>query len=124
MQTPLAKVRGLGSAKSGTRHWWQQRVTALALFPLTVWFVVSIAALAGADHGALVTWIRMPLVAVLLVLFLGLLFYHFQLGVRVVIEDYIHHERAKILFLAALNAFAWILGLLAVLSILRIFLGV
>ncbi|HXV74037.1 MAG TPA: succinate dehydrogenase, hydrophobic membrane anchor protein, partial [Sphingomonadales bacterium] len=61
METPLAKVRGLGSAKAGTRHWWLQRVSALALLPLTVWFAVSLAALAGADHATLIAWARMPL---------------------------------------------------------------
>jgi len=123
MTTPLGNAGGLGSAKSGTRHWWHQRITALALFPLTVWFVVSMAALAGADHGALVIWVRLPLVSVLLVLFIGLVFYHFQLGARVVIEDYVHPERGKILCLAALGAFVWIFGLLTLLSVLRISFG-
>ena len=121
MATPLAKVEGLGSAKGGTRHWWQQRASALALLPLTVWFVVSMASLAGADHGTLVTWMRLPLVTALLVLFIGLLFFHFQLGARVVIEDYVPDERGKFLALAALNAFVWVFGLLAMLPVLRIF---
>lgn len=121
MKTPLAIVRGLGSAKAGTHHWWQQRVSALALIPLTIWFLVSAAGLAGADHQTLLIWLRHPLTTALLLLFVFFLFYHFRLGVRVVIEDYLHQQHSKLAAMALLNAFVWILGLLTMLSVVRIF---
>lgn len=124
MKTPLAIVRGLGSAKTGTRHWWQQRVSALALVPLTTWFLASIPGLADVNYQTALVWLRHPLTASLLLLFVIFLFSHFRLGVRVVVEDYIHQAHIKLTVLALLNAFVWILGLLTTLSILRIFMVV
>ena len=121
LKTPLAKFKGLGSAKSGTGHWWHQRITALALFPLSIWFVVFVAALTGADYETILEKVRMPLVSVLLVLFFTITFYHFKLGVQVVVEDYIHDKRTKIAFLFVLKAFVFIVGLLTILSIFWIF---
>ena len=92
MRSPLSRAIGLGSAKTGAEHWWVQRVTALALVPLTLWFVIAIIELAGADRALFVDWVRQPLPAVLLVLLLIATFYHGALGLQVVIEDYVESE--------------------------------
>ncbi|HXV73854.1 MAG TPA: succinate dehydrogenase, hydrophobic membrane anchor protein, partial [Sphingomonadales bacterium] len=114
---------GLGSAKSGTHHWWVQKLTSLALIPLALWFMVSMAMLASADYGAIIIWVKAPLVTVFLVLFITILFYHLKLGVQVVIEDYVYKPVAKALSLFFNAAFAYVFGLLAIVSILRIALG-
>jgi succinate dehydrogenase / fumarate reductase membrane anchor subunit len=90
MQTPLAKAMGLGSAKSGVTHWWAQRVSAIALVPLTLWFAASIIAHSGSDYAAFIAWLRSPLTAGLMILLLIALFQHAALGLQVVIEDYVH----------------------------------
>ncbi len=124
MQSPLARARGLGSAKSGTRQWWFERVTAIALLPLSLWLVASLIGLVGADHAVIVAWIRDPLVAVPLLLFAAIMFWHLQMGVKVVIEDYIHHEGVKIGALLLVNFAVVVLAAAAVFSILKIALGV
>ena len=91
-RTPLGQVLGLGSAKEGVSHWWAQRVTAVALLPLGLWFVFSIAVLIGSnnsDYLGVVDWIAAPVNAVLLILFIATAAYHSALGVQVVIEDYV-----------------------------------
>lgn len=103
IRTPLARARGLGSAKDGVGHWWAQRITAVALVPLTLWLVVSIAARAGAGHEAVLAWLSSPVAAVAVVLFLGVLFYHSQLGLQVVVEDYVHSEWLKLATLVVLQ---------------------
>jgi succinate dehydrogenase, hydrophobic membrane anchor protein len=123
LRTQLGRVRGLGAAHHGVGHWWAQRVTAVALVPLAVWFVASIVALAGADHAAVVDWIRNPVSAVLLVALIAAVFHHAQLGVQVVIEDYVHHEGVKIGSLLAVKAVLLLLALAAVFAVLRIALG-
>ena len=90
LRTPIARARGLGSAKEGTRHWWMQRLTAIALVPLTVWLVASFVAIGAADHARTVLWIRSPAVGIALLLTIAALFHHAQLGMQVVIEDYVH----------------------------------
>ncbi len=120
MRSPLARVRGLGSAKDGTSHWWAQRLTALALVPLTLWFCISVIAMAGADHATVVAWIASPLVAGLLILLIVATFYHATLGLQVVIEDYVHSEMTKIGLLLAVKALAIVLTLAAVLSVLTL----
>lgn len=103
MRTPLARARGLGSAQDGVGHWWAQRVSAVALVPLTLWFVVAVATRAGAGYEATVAWLSSPPVAVAAVLYLAVLFYHSQLGLQVVIEDYVHSEWLKLATLVALQ---------------------
>lgn len=113
LQSPLARVLGLGSAKEGVEHWWWQRLTAVALVPLGLWFAVAVIGLVGADHGTAREWVTRPLNAVLLIAFSASLLHHAQLGLQVVIEDYIHHEPVKLTLLLAVKfaaalAFIWI----------------
>lgn len=120
LRTPLGHARGLGSAKQGTGHWWAQRVTALALVPLTLWFAAAVICLTGAEHGTVVEWIGRPYVAVLLSVLIGIAFHHAQLGLQVVIEDYIHNEALKIgtiLLVKLVSLLAAAVGIFAVLKI-------
>lgn len=120
MRSPLGRVRGLGSAKDGTGHWWAQRLTALALIPLTIWFCVSVIVLTGADYAAVAAWVASPVVAGLLILLVAAVFYHAVLGLQVVIEDYVHHEGSKLALLLAVKAFAIVLALSGILSVLTL----
>jgi succinate dehydrogenase / fumarate reductase, membrane anchor subunit len=96
LRSPLSRAKGLGSAKTGVHHFWMQRVSAIALVPLTFWFVFSIANLAGADYASVQNWVSAPSVAVVLILFLIATLYHSLLGVQTVVEDYVGHEGARI----------------------------
>ncbi len=122
-RSPLGRVRGLGSARSGTGHWWAQRLTAIALVPLTVWFVTSILMLVGADRATLVDWLANPVTAGLLVMLIAATFHHGQLGLQVVIEDYVHHEGWKIGLIVAARLAALLLGAIAVISVLKLAFG-
>lgn len=123
LRTPLARVKGLGSAKQGSHHWWQQRLSALVLIPLCLWFVYSLLNITSSDYNSVVQWLRLPYVAVLLILFIISLFYHAQLGMQVVIEDYIDSEWQKIASIILVKFLAVIGTLTSVLSILNVFLG-
>jgi succinate dehydrogenase / fumarate reductase membrane anchor subunit len=118
--TPLGRVLGRGSAKNGVHHWWAQRVSAVALVPLALWFLLSLLALPGFDHGSVTAWTAAPWHAVLLCLFIGTVSWHSQLGVQVVIEDYVHGHGLKV-FSLLLVQFAHVLvaaaGIFAVLKI-------
>jgi succinate dehydrogenase / fumarate reductase membrane anchor subunit len=122
MRSPLSRALGLGSAKEGVEHWWIQRVTAVALVPLTVWFAASIIALTGSDYSAFIGWLRNPLATVLMVLLLMALFYHTALGLQVVIEDYIH-SAARIPVLVAMRLGCFALAVAGILATLRIAFG-
>lgn len=99
----LYRAIGLGSARSGAHHWWVQRVTAVALVPLLVWFVASLVAHAGNDHQAIAHWLGRPVVAVVMALLLVALFWHMMLGLRVIVEDYVHADRVKFAALVAVD---------------------
>lgn len=118
LRSPLGRVRGLGSAKDGTGHWWAQRLTALALIPLGLWFCAAVIAMTGADYATVAAWAGSPLVAGLLILLLGATFYHAALGLQVVIEDYVHREMVKLLLILAVKAILSALALAAILSVL------
>ena len=123
LRTPLAKARGLGSAKDGTHHFWLQRLTAVALIPLTVWFALSIASLATAGQAEVLAWMKSPLSAILMLSFIMAGFWHMKLGLQVVIEDYVHTESTKITCLILNNLIAIFLALAAFLSALKMLLG-
>ena len=120
MQSNLARVRGMGSAKEGVHHWWMQRLTAIALIPLILWFVASVAGLAGAGHDETVAWLSQPLVAIAVILLVVATLYHAALGIQVVVEDYIHHEGWKFCWLIAMKFVFLVLGVAAVFSILKL----
>lgn len=121
-RSPLAKVIGLGSAKEGSGHWWHQRLTAIALVPLTLWFTYSVATnLTGPCVEQLHSWIGSPLNATLLIAFVVSLFYHTQLGVQVVLEDYIHSEGLKVFSILAVKALSFMLAVMSIISIFRFF---
>lgn len=123
MQTNLGKVRGLGSAKSGTHHWWMQRVTAVALVPLMVWFISSFVALIGADHATVVEWVKNPFTTTFLIALIVAMFFHLSLGVQVILEDYVHSASMKVFMSFVMKFATVILGLLSVISILKISFG-
>jgi len=120
LRSDLGRVRGLGSAKEGAAHWWAQRVTAVALVPLSLWLVASLASLTGADVAAARAWIAQPVVAVLLVLLIGVTFHHAQLGMQVVIEDYVHTEWVKISSIVLVKFAAVALAAAGIFSVLKI----
>jgi succinate dehydrogenase / fumarate reductase membrane anchor subunit len=123
MQTPLARARGLGSAKEGVHHWWAQRLTAIALVPLSLWFIYSLVAVTGAEYTVVIAWLGQPINAVLMLLFLFSLYYHAALGVQVVIEDYIDSEWQKIACLILVKFLVFLAGISAAISVLKIYLG-
>jgi succinate dehydrogenase / fumarate reductase, membrane anchor subunit len=120
LRSPLGKVRGLGSAKNGTHHWWMQKVSAVALIPLTIWFVASIVQMTQASHDVVTTWLMSPVVAVLMTLFIVTGIYHLKLGLQVIIEDYIHSEGSKMALQMIITFGCVALATTAVFSILKI----
>ena len=119
-RTPLARVEGLGSAHHGTAHFWQQRMSAVALVPLAIWFTVSLLGLVHGDYIAAMDFLRAPVNAVLMILFVVTLLYHMTLGVQVVIEDYVHSEGQKLALLMLNRFFAWSVGAVSLFAIFRI----
>ena len=123
LRTPLGRALGLGSAKEGVEHWWVQRVTAVALVPLTLWFVAAVVAHIGADHASAVVWLGSPLTAIAMILLVVATFAHMALGLQVVIEDYVHHEATKIASLVLVRLACWALGAAALFAVLRVAFG-
>lgn len=103
LRSELGRVRGLGSAKEGVQHWWHQRLTALALIPLLIWLVAGLVAHTGADRVGAIQWLGSPVTFGLMLLVLGTGFWHALLGLQVVVEDYVHHEAAKLTLLIGLR---------------------
>jgi succinate dehydrogenase / fumarate reductase membrane anchor subunit len=120
MRSQLGRARGLGAARSGLAHWWMQRLTAIALVPLSLWFIASVLALGGASRAAMKIWVGHPINAVLLACLVIATFHHMQLGLQVVIEDYIHTERRKLAALLVMKAVTILLGLLSLIAVLRL----
>lgn len=119
-RTPLAKARGLGSAKVGTHHWWAQRVTAVALIPLSLWFVAAAAHLPGAGYEEIVAWITSPWNTILLIAWIIAAYYHAALGIQVIVEDYIHTDWVKISGILAMKLFFAFLALASLFAIFRV----
>jgi succinate dehydrogenase / fumarate reductase, membrane anchor subunit len=121
-RSPLSRARGLGSAKSGVHHWWIQRLTAIALIPLVVWFAISLVMLSGADYAVVRAWIGSPLVMVLLILTIGIGLHHGQLGLQVVWEDYTDGG-LRVVMIVLTKFIAVLFGLGAIVAIMRIGFG-
>jgi len=122
-RSDLGRVRGLGSAKEGVRHWWMQRLSAIALVPLTIWFVASLICHTGAGYDAVSAWLASPVIFGLMLLLVTATFYHAALGLQVIIEDYVHREGAKIAALLLMKSACAVLALAAVVSLLVIAFG-
>lgn len=120
LRTPLAKVKGLGASGKGAHHWWLQRVSAIALAPLSVWFVFAILGHIGDSHAAVIAWISQPAMTVLLVLYLAFMFLHAQLGLQVVIEDYVHNEAVKMTMMLLMKALCLLAALASIFAVLRV----
>lgn len=120
LKSPLARARGLGSARDGVDHWMKQRVTAVANLPLMVWLVYSMVNLAGADYVIFTAWLAHPLNAILMTLVILSTFYHAYLGSQVVVEDYIHHEGFKIVKMIGMKLFFFAGAIACIFSILKI----
>lgn len=123
LRSPLGRARGLGSAKSGTQHWWAQRLTALALVPLAIWFVIAVITATGGSFAGARAFVGNPVNAVLLVLLIAATFHHAQLGLQVVIEDYVHTRWAELALLLAVKGAAIVLALAAIFAVLSIAFG-
>jgi succinate dehydrogenase / fumarate reductase, membrane anchor subunit len=123
LRTPLSRARGLGSAKEGVHHFWAQRITAVALIPLVVWFAISLIMMSGADYAVVRAWIGSPAVMVLLTLTIVIGLHHGQLGMQEVVEDYVHSEGMKLALIVLLRFIAVFFGLAALVAILRIGFG-
>jgi succinate dehydrogenase / fumarate reductase, membrane anchor subunit len=121
-RSPLSRARGLGSAKGGVHHWWIQRLTAIALIPLVVWFAISLVMLSGADYAVVRAWLGSPLVMVLLILTIGIGLHHGQLGLQVVWEDYTDGA-LRVVMIVLTKFIAFVFGLGAIVAIMRIGFG-
>lgn len=121
-RTSIGRVRGLGSAKHGAQHWWRQRITAGSNLLLMVWFIASIARLPGYAHQDVVTWLSSPWAALPMILLIISVFYHFRLGLQVVIEDY-QHDESRFVMMILLNLFVVATAATAIFSILKIAFG-
>jgi succinate dehydrogenase / fumarate reductase membrane anchor subunit len=122
LNTPLSKVKGLGSAKEGTTHFWHQRLTALVLIPLVLWFGFSIAAM-PVDHATLTGWVAHPAVAIALILLILASFYHSQLGLQIIIEDYVSTHSIRTVSIILTNFLCLLFAIIGVVAVLKITLG-
>jgi succinate dehydrogenase / fumarate reductase, membrane anchor subunit len=123
IRTPLGRALGRGAAKDGVQHWWLQRLTSIALVPLSIGFVVSLLTLPALDYLTLIAWLRQTWTALGLILFVLVAARHSQLGVRVVIEDYVHSDGLKTVALVLLDFTHVLIAAAAVLAVLKIALG-
>ncbi len=120
MRSQLGRARGLGSAKTGVQHWWAQRVTAIALLPLSLYFVLTILMLAGDTREQVAAFMAEPWNAVLYLCLIAALFYHLALGLQVVIEDYVHKDATRIASLLAVKGLIFFCALACVVSVLKL----
>ncbi|MEM1201399.1 MAG: succinate dehydrogenase, hydrophobic membrane anchor protein [Pseudomonadota bacterium] len=120
LRTPLSKVRGLGSAKDGTDHWWHQRVTAVANIPLVLIFTYVIISSIGKTHAEVAALLGSPVVVIALVLMIGSLSWHMRLGMQVIIEDYVHSEGRKIACLLANTFFSAAIAVAGIFAVLKL----
>jgi len=117
--TPFKRASGLGSTSDGVKHWWMQRMTAVALVPLTLWVVFAVAAHSGESYATVAAWFAQPFTTTMLTLFVFTAFLHASQGLTVVIEDYIHHDGVKVTVMVGMKLVLVLLGTSSILSILR-----
>jgi succinate dehydrogenase / fumarate reductase, membrane anchor subunit len=122
-RTPIGKVRGLGTARSGLQHWKMQRLTAIANVLLVLWFMFSAMALSGSGYEQVRAWLGSPVTASLVVLLIISTFYHARLGLQVVVEDYVHHEGARIASLVAIALIVLALAVACIVAVLTVAVG-
>jgi len=120
LRSPLGRARGVGSARAGSHHWWAQRLTAIALVPLTLWFIFSVIHLSGASHQVVIDWLSSPWTLAPMLLLIVATFHHLQLGMQVVIEDYVHREATRMAGVLLVKGLSILLGLICVVSVLKI----
>jgi succinate dehydrogenase / fumarate reductase membrane anchor subunit len=120
LRSPLGQVLGMGSAKQGVHHWWVQRLTSVALVPLSIWFLVSLLSLPSLDHAAVTAWMAQSVTTLLLILFVVVAAWHSQLGLRAIVEDYVHRPGARMLTLVAITFAHVLLASAGVLAVLRV----
>jgi succinate dehydrogenase / fumarate reductase membrane anchor subunit len=120
LRSPLGRARGLGSARAGSKHWWAQRLTSVALVPLTLWFIWSVMRLTGASQGDVADWLASPVRLALLLALIVATFHHLQLGLQVVIEDYVPQEGVKLATVLAVKGLCVLLALICVISALTL----
>jgi succinate dehydrogenase / fumarate reductase membrane anchor subunit len=120
MSTPLGRVRGLGAARSGTQHFWRQRLTAVANVPLTIAFILIVVGLLGRNHAAVVQILGSPLIAVIMLLFILSVTMHMRIGMQVIIEDYVHDESTKLILVMANTFFTVAVALASAFAILML----
>jgi succinate dehydrogenase / fumarate reductase, membrane anchor subunit len=120
LRSPLGRARGLGSARAGSHHWWLQRLTSVALIPLSLWFIFSVIHLSGATHERVIDWMSSPWTMAAMLALIVATFHHLQLGVQVVIEDYVHDERFKMPSVILVKGLSVILALVCIVSVLKV----
>lgn len=123
LRSPLAKVKGLGTSPDATHHFWLQRLTALALIPLTFWFCFSIALLPNSNYADVISWLQTPFNAVMMILVVLISFQHTHLGLQVIIEDYIAHPAYRLVAILTIKFISYFMMVLGVYSIIKITLG-
>jgi succinate dehydrogenase / fumarate reductase membrane anchor subunit len=122
-RSPIARVRGLGAARAGVGHWSRQRLTAIANLLLVLWFVFSAIGLAGAGYAEVRIWLASPVAASLMILLVVSICYHARLGLQVVVEDYVHHEPARLAMLIAIPLVMTALAVTCIVAVLKVSLG-
>ena len=123
LETPLHKVEGLGSAHLGSRHFWRQRVTAVALIPLGIWFAVAVLGLVGANEPSVLFFLTRPINALLMAAFVIIVLYHMSLGLQDVIDDYVHASGQKIFLMLLMRATTFAIGAASLLALAKIAIG-
>ena len=120
LRSPLGRARGLGSARAGSKHWWAQRLTSVALVPLTLWFIWSMLRLTGASQIDVAYWLASTVRMALMLALIAATFHHLQLGLRVVIEDYVPQEGVKFAAVLAVKGLCILLALICAISALAL----
>ncbi len=123
LRTPLSVAKGRGSSGSGTEHFWHQRITAVALVPLVIWFCFSVAALPAMDHASITAWLSAPFNAILMIAAIIAIFFHASLGLQVVLEDYVSQHGIRTIAIIVVKLLCFLLAITGVFSVIKIALG-